>query len=103
MTEQIQFGAPVSQEPAPLAPEAQPPAPTTAEQPPIQEIAADAEGAVKDAEELEPEAEQAAEAFVHTHQSVLTDLLTNLEGIVHLGKSEIIAVVDKARALAAQL
>lgn len=33
------------------------------------------------------------------HKSILRTLLGDLEGVVHMGKSEIIAVVDRAKAL----
>jgi hypothetical protein len=33
------------------------------------------------------------------HKSILRTLLDDLEGIVHMGKSEIIAVIDRAKAL----
>lgn len=35
--------------------------------------------------------------FAVDHEGVLSRLLDELEGIVHMGKSEIIAVVDRAR------
>ncbi len=35
----------------------------------------------------------------HSHESVLSALLSDLEGIIHMSKTEIIAQVDKARAL----
>jgi hypothetical protein len=33
------------------------------------------------------------------HKSILQTMLIDLEGIVHMGKSEIIAVIDRAKAL----
>jgi hypothetical protein len=35
----------------------------------------------------------------HSHQSVLSMLLADLEGMIHMSKTEIIAQVDKARKL----
>lgn len=73
MNEPIQFGAPVA-------------------------VQQNIQAVEKDVSELAPEVERAAEEFVHTHESILTDLMKNLEGIAHLGKSEIVAVVSEARA-----
>lgn len=49
----------------------------------------------------EPEVEQ--ETPEVTHASILSDLLEKLEGVAHMGKSEIQAHIDVARAQAASL
>jgi hypothetical protein len=97
MTEPIQFGAPAAPavEPAiQVPPIVEQPAPETPAEAPAQVLV---EGAVDDAAELVQDAQPVVEQFVHTHQSVLSDLMSKLEGIMHLGKSEIVAVVAEAR------
>lgn len=39
------------------------------------------------------------ETVDHTHESILTGLMDELEGLVHMGKAEIEAIVRKARDL----
>lgn len=50
--------------------------------------------------EVEPEVEPEPAA---TAESVLSDLLRELEGAPHMSKPEILAIIDGARASAAQL
>lgn len=64
-----------------------PVADTTAEQPP------------EDNAHVEQGADQFAEEIVHTHESILTTMLTQLEGAAHMAKSEIESVIAKARSL----
>lgn len=40
-----------------------------------------------------------AETPVHTHESILTALMLDLEGMAHLAKSEVEAIVTRAREL----
>jgi hypothetical protein len=45
------------------------------------------------------EGQTSGDEAVPDHKSILCTLLDDLEGIVHMGKSEIIAVIDRAKAL----
>lgn len=79
--------------PAPAADIAETPvADTAAEQPAV-------EPAPEDDAHVEQGAEQFAEEIVHTHESILTTMLTQLEGAAHMAKSEIESVIAKARSL----
>lgn len=48
--------------------------------------------------EQEPTAEAAVEAPALTYESILRGLLTDLDGMAHLAKSEVEAIVAAARA-----
>lgn len=60
---------------------------------------------IEQEQEHAPEVEQEPEtpAPAATAESVLTDLLRELEGAPHMSKPEILAIIDGARASAAQL
>lgn len=58
-----------------------------------------AETPVVDTAAEQPAVEPAPEEIVHTHESILTTMLTQLEGAAHMAKSEIESVIAKARSL----
>lgn len=70
-------------------------------------FAANEQGAEHETEEVvEQHGEEQAQpepVVVHTAESILTAMLEELEGVPHMSKTEIVAVLDKYRAQAATL